>query len=480
MSFNPIAWINTPRWQASRLGLERMIGLLDRMGRPQDALRFVHVAGTNGKGSTCAYLASILQAAGLRVGLFTSPYILRFEERIRVNGRDITEEELARAVEAVRPHAEAIEAACGDHPTEFELMAAVALEHFRAVACDIVVLEVGLGGRLDATNVIDAPEASVICRIGLDHTDLLGSTLAAIAGEKAGIVKAASPVVSWPQEPEAMAVVEAVAAERGCALTVPDFSQLAVEPLTWGAERRNGACGGEGVPATASSEGGDGVSGDASGEAAARAAVVPLRRRFTYRGCAFEAGLLGSYQPFNAALALEAARVLRERGWDISAEAEVAGIAEARWPGRFEVVDAAPLTIIDGGHNAQGAQALAASLTDLLGEEGRGTVAFAMGVLADKDYEAMVRAVAPWAVSFHVYAPANPRALPAEELAACIGAVLAEEGRADTVSVQMHATPAEALAAARADAALAAVAFGTLYAIADIVPVGGGFSPRGE
>ena len=492
MSFNPIAWINTPRWQASRLGLERMIGLLDRMGRPQDALRFVHVAGTNGKGSTCAYLASILQAAGLRVGLFTSPYILRFEERIRVNGRDVTEEELARAVEAVRPHAEAIEAACGDHPTEFELMAAVALEHFRAVACDIVVLEVGLGGRLDATNVIDAPEASVICRIGLDHTDLLGDTLAAIAGEKAGIVKAASPVVSWPQEPEAMAVVEAVAAERGCALTVPDFSQLVVEPLVLGAERGNGACGGDGVPVTALDDGGDGVSGDASGdggdgeavaapgEAAARAAVVPLRRRFTYRGRAFETGLLGSYQPFNAALALETVRVLRERGWDIPAEAEVAGIAQARWPGRFEVVDVAPLTIIDGGHNVQGAQALAASLTDLLGEEGRGTVAFAMGVLADKDYEAMVRAVAPWAGIFNVYAPANPRALPAEELAACIGAVLAEEGRADTVSVQMHATPAEALAAARADAALAAVAFGTLYAIADIVPVGGGFSPRGE
>ena len=134
MPFDPVAWINTPRWQASRLGLERMIDLLDRMGRPQDALRFVHMAGTNGKGSTCAYLASILQAAGLRVGLFTSPYILRFEERIRVDGHDITGEELARAVEAVRPHAEAMEAACGDHPTEFELMAAVALEHFRATS----------------------------------------------------------------------------------------------------------------------------------------------------------------------------------------------------------------------------------------------------------------------------------------------------------------------------------------------------------
>ena len=162
--------------------------------------------------------------------------------------------------------------------------------------------------------------------------------------------------------------------------------------------------------------------------------------------------------------------MLRERGWDIPAEAETAGIEAARWAGRFEVVDVAPLTIIDGGHNAQGAQALAASLSDLLGEEGRGSVAFAMGVLADKEYEAMVRAVAPWAASFQVYAPNNPRALPAEELATCIREVLAEKGRVEAVPVCVHATPAEALAAARADAAFdgVAVAFGTLYAIADL------------
>ena len=284
--FDPVAWINTPRWQASRLGLSRMVDLLERLGRPQDELRFVHVAGTNGKGSVCAYVASVLQAAGYKVGLFTSPFILCFEERIRVNGENITGEELARAVAAVRPAAEAAEAACGDHPTEFELMAAVAFEHFRAVGCDIVVLEVGLGGRLDATNVIEAPEASVICRIGLDHTDLLGDTLAAIAGEKAGIVKARAPVVSWPQESEAMAVIEAVAAERGCELFVPDFGDLSVEPL-------------------------------------AGAAL----RRFSWKGRGFETRLLGSYQPFNAALALTAVDVLRGRGWAISDEAAFAGIA---------------------------------------------------------------------------------------------------------------------------------------------------------
>lgn len=428
--FDPVAWINTPRWQTSRLGLSRMVDLLERLGRPQDDLRFVHVAGTNGKGSVCAYLASVLQAAGYKVGLFTSPFILCFEERIRVNGESIRAEELARAVQAVRPAVEAVEADTGDHPTEFELMAAVAFEHFRAVGCDIVVLEVGLGGRLDATNVIDASEASVICRIGLDHTDLLGDTVAAIAGEKAGIVKPGCPVASWPQEREAMAIIEAVAAERGCELVVPDFSQLAVEPL-------------------------------------AGAAL----RRFSWQGQEFETRLLGSYQPFNAALALETVRVLRGRGWDIPEEAEVAGIASARWPGRFEMVAASPLTIVDGGHNPQGAEALAASLADLLGEEGRGSVDFALGVLADKDYPAMVRAVAPWARSFSVYAPTSPRALSADELAACVREVLGEEGRADDVPVRVCAEAAEALRAARAAAGSqgVAVAFGTLYAIADLM-----------
>lgn len=309
-------------------------------------------------------------------------------------------------------------------------MAAVAFEHFRTVGCDIVVLEVGLGGRLDATNVIEAPEVSVICRIGLDHTDLLGDTLGAIAGEKAGIVKAGAPVVSWPQESEAMAVIVAVAAERGCELFVPDFGDLSVEPL-------------------------------------AGAAL----RRFSWKGRGFETRLLGSYQPFNAALALTAVDVLRGRGWAISDEAAFAGIASARWPGRFEAVDTAPLTVVDGGHNPQGAEALAASLADLLGEEGRASVDFALGVLADKDYPAMVRAVAPWARSFSVYAPKSPRALAVDELAACVREIMVEEGRADDVPVRTCGAPADALRAAR-DAAGpegCVVAFGTLYAIADLM-----------
>lgn len=476
---DPVAWINTPRWQASRLGLDRMVALLEELGRPQDDLRFVHVAGTNGKGSTCAYLASILQAAGYRVGLFTSPFIECFEERIRVNGANITTEELARAVAAVRPCAEAVEKRTGDHPTEFELMAAVAFEHFRSSGCDVVVLEVGLGGRLDATNVIETPEVSVIARIGLDHTDLLGDTLAAVAGEKAGIIKPGAPVVSWPQDEEAMAVIERVCAERGCALTMPDFASLHVESLEWGTSEEvsgdvSGAAGLTQPVDEASSSTIDDepslVAGKRPALAASGTSALPTAplglRRFSCQGAEFMTRLLGSYQPANAALALETTRVLVERGWDIPAEAQFAGVAATQWPGRFEVVASDPLTIIDGGHNPQGAQALAASLADALGEEGLGSVTFVMGVLADKDYRAMATAVAPWARRVVTYTPESPRALPGGELAAYLQEACELEASATSA-------PAEAMAQARALIASEAgagvvVAFGTLYAISGL------------
>lgn len=235
MPFDAIEYINTPRWLTSRLGLERIRELLDRLGRPQDRLKFVHVAGTNGKGSTCAFTASILAEAGFKTGLFTSPYVETFHERIRVNGRNISDEDLTAATLRVRECAEAMEAEGGEHPTEFELMTAVALVHFAHVGCDIVVLEVGLGGRLDSTNVIAAPEVAAIVSIALDHTNLLGNTLAKIAHEKAGIVKKGSTVVSWPQEPSAMEVVEDAARRAGDKLVVPDFSQLSVGKVTRGA-----------------------------------------------------------------------------------------------------------------------------------------------------------------------------------------------------------------------------------------------------
>ncbi len=437
--FDAVAYINTPRWQTSRLGLERIAELLERMGRPQDALRFVHVAGTNGKGSTCSYLASVLRAAGYKTGLFTSPYVECFEERIRVDGSNISRDDLTRATLAVRAHASAMEARTGEHPTEFELMTAVALEHFRAVGCDIVVLEVGLGGRLDSTNIIESPEASVICRIGLDHTALLGDTLAAVAAEKAGIVKRGAPVVSWPQDPEALAVVRDVAMANGCDLRVPDFSRLEAMPLDRSLSRR----------------------------------------AFTYKGERFETQLLGSYQPANAALAIEATYVLRERGWAVSDAALRRGIAEASWPCRFEVVGSRPLSIVDGGHNPQGARALADSLVDALGgaDAASRRAVFVMGVLADKDYAEMIEAVAPFARAFVVYAPANPRALSARDLKSAVEKALASEFGADfsvedlqLVLVEEAEGPAFAVARARAIAGAdgVVVAFGSLYSVADV------------
>ena len=364
-AFDPVAYINTPRWRSSRLGLDRTRELLAGLGNPQDKLRVVHVAGTNGKGSTCAFLASILQEAGYKTGLFTSPYIIEFADRIRVNGSNIAPDDLLGVTLAVREIAEAMP----DHPTEFELMTAVAFTHFAQQECDICVVEVGLGGRLDSTNVLEAPELCIITPIALDHTELLGDTLAAIAGEKAGIVKPGVPVVSAIQEPEAMAVIAAAAAEHGSPLTCVDADQL------------------EGTPAD-----------------------------FSYRRWEqLAVGLLGSYQPENAATALEAVEVLRQRGWAIPDEAVVDGLANVYWPGRFEVLGDEPTFIVDGGHNPQGAQALIDSLEQRY--PGR-PVIFVMGVLGDKDYAAMVRQIIGYEPTRMVICiePPNPRALTTEDL----------------------------------------------------------------
>ena len=424
--FDPIAYINEPRWQASRYGLERIQALLARLGNPQKRLKFVHVAGTNGKGSTCSYIASALQHAGYKTGLFTSPYLIQFEERIQVDGAMISQTQLFNATLAVRAEADALAAETGDHATEFELMCAVALVHFARAHCDICVLEVGLGGRFDATNAIDAPEVCVITRLGLDHTALLGDTLEAIAGEKAAIVKPGSAVVAYPQDDaQAAAVIEQAAREAGDTLTVADFSALALGGVTTGV------------------------------------------RSFTYAGAPFTTQLLGSYQPENAAVAIEALRALAARGWNISEDDIACGIAETRWPGRFEVVSAGegPVVVVDGGHNPQGACALRASLDDVFPDT---PVVFVMSVLADKDYRPMIRSVLARASAFFCVTPPNPRALGAAELAA----VVAEEAAAAGLAVQARACEsfAAALAEARACAGTEGVvcAFGSLYSISAI------------
>ena len=562
MPFDAIEYINTPRWLTSRLGLERIRELLDRLGRPQDRLKFVHVAGTNGKGSTCAFTASILAEAGFKTGLFTSPYVETFHERIRVNGRNISDDDLTAATLRVRECAEAMEAEGGEHPTEFELMTAVALVHFAHVGCDIVVLEVGLGGRLDSTNVIAAPEVAAIVSIALDHTNLLGNTLAEIAHEKAGIVKKGSTVVSWPQEPSAMEVVEDAARRVGDKLVAPDFSLLSVGKVTRGAalltcgtaleheghtpcsdsprfaaelraehaphaqELQAGAEGGltcetasergqhtpcsdsprcaaelraeHAVPAQrlqASSSIDDGFGGHMSRAVPhepnvpsgtfARArdclsmayahrtpmsqveSAVPMRQ-FLYRGREYATRLLGSYQPSNAAMAIEIAGALRERGWEIPDEAIARGIAETRWPARFEVLDqpaGMPTVVIDGGHNPQGADVLADSLRDVFPDK---KPVFLVGILADKDYRSMLRAVAPLASAFVCVTPPNPRALDAADLAEAIRETCGELGARATIEVAGDFDDAASAARKIAGSEGLICAFGSLYSIADV------------
>lgn len=363
-SFDPVSYINTPRWQTMNLGLDRIRELLAGLGDPQDSLRFVHVAGTNGKGSTCAFLAQILREAGYRVGLFTSPYIVRFEERIRIDGADISAQDLMEATREVKVVADAM----SDHPTEFELMTAVAFTHFAKHSCDIVVAEVGLGGRLDSTNVISSVEVSVIAPLSLDHCSLLGDTLPEIATEKAGIIKRGVPVVSALQEDSARDVLSRRAEACHAPLTFVDPKAL----------QGDNTC-------------------------------------FSYRshknlGIAFAA----FYQRSNAALAVEVIDCLRSCGWAIPEEALRAGLAHTSWPGRFEIVHRRPVVILDGAHNGDGARVLADSLECCY--PGKKAL-FVFGVLADKDYSDMVASLCDLAEAVICFAPPNPRALAASDLA---------------------------------------------------------------
>lgn len=362
-------FIHATSWQGSRLGLERIGSLMELLGNPQKKLRFIHVAGTNGKGSVCAMLSEILTRAGYTTGLYTSPHLFRNNERMKVNGVDISDDELARLAEQVKPLVEKM----GDPPTEFERITAMALLYFQQKHCDVVVLEVGLGGRLDSTNVIDAPDAAVITNIALEHTEVLGDTLEKIAGEKSGIIKPGADVILSAQTAEVEAVVRRTCEERGCALRVTDPK---AEMLR--------SCGLDGQ-------------------------TLDYRDRRDLR-----LRLIGDYQYKNAAVALDTVDVLRERrGYDIPESAVREGLAAVVWPGRFEVLQRDPLVLVDGAHNPDGVTELTKCLREYL--PGR-KMTLLMGVMADKDYADMICMMAPFANEFVAVTPESHRALPAEEL----------------------------------------------------------------
>lgn len=359
-----MAFIHQTSWMGSKLGLDRLRNFLHRLGDPQDSLKFVHVAGTNGKGSTAAMLEAILREAGYRTGLYTSPHLLRFNERMRVNGEEITDAELIELCEELVPYVEAAE----EKPTEFELVTALAFLYFKKQGCDIVVLEVGLGGRLDATNTISTCELAVITNIDFDHTDVLGDTLTKIAREKAGIIKEGTPVLLSDQTEEAKRAVAAVCEAKQAPLTVTDTASLL--PLD------------------------SGLSGQS----------------FHYRARKnLHLRLLGAYQLRNAATALDAADILRQKGWNITEKAVYEGLENAKWPGRFEVLSHAPAVVVDGAHNPDGVRSLVESLN--LYFTGR-KMTIVTGVMADKDYKKIISELAPYAKRFITVAPDYYRALP--------------------------------------------------------------------
>ena len=341
-------------------GLHRIRALCAALGDPQDRLQFVHLAGTNGKGSTACMIASALRAAGLRVGLYTSPYLVQFYERIRVDGVMISDAALTRLAERVAVACESIQLPAGESIGAFEFTTALAFLYFVEQQCDIVVLETGLGGRCDATNVIRTTEVSVITPVSLDHMEVLGDTIAEIAGEKAAIIKPGSAAVcAAGQAPEAMVVIRHACEASGAVW------------YTGTQDCRVLRC-------------------DIEGSA------------FVYDGQGYTIAMPGRHQIDNAVTALRALSALRERGWNVPVEAVVRGLARARIPGRLERLVDQPLVLLDGAHNAAGVDALCRAVDDLLKMRRLHVV---MGMVRDKEYETCVREIARRADVFYACAP---------------------------------------------------------------------------
>lgn len=318
MTYNEaIEWMDSRHWSGTGKGIVRSQELLERLGNPQDKLKFVHVAGTNGKGSVCACLSKILTAAGYQVGLFVSPHLKRFNDRIYFNGTEIGDEDFARLASCIRAQAEVME----DAPTVFEIMTAMGMLYFAEKQCDLVMLEVGMGGRLDSTNVIRTPEAAVITSIGLDHTKELGDTLEKIASEKGGIIKTGGTVIVDGSNTAVMPVFEKICQETGALLVTSAPEQI-----------RN-------------------------------VVLSPAGEVFDYKDLKeLHLSLTGVYQMNNAAVVIETLRVLEQKGYRIGEAALRKGLSEVYWPGRFERLHEQPTFLVDGSHNPDGIRALLESL----------------------------------------------------------------------------------------------------------------------
>ena len=355
-------------------GLDSIRELCRRLGSPQKDLKFVHIAGTNGKGSVGAYISSVLKAAGFKVGRYISPVIFSYRERIQVNDRNITVKALCQGMERIKDICEEMAEEGLPHPTPFDIETALGFLYFQEKCCDIVVLETGMGGLLDSTNIVENTLVAVFASISRDHMKFLGNTLEEIAAQKAGIIKKDCSVVTICQKEQAQKVISDQAQSLGCPLTVTEPETI--KNIRYGLEKQ----------------------------------------RFDYKNRKkLEISLAGKCQPENAALALDVIDILMEKGFSVSEEAIVRGLAETRWPGRFTVIRKKPYFVVDGAHNEDAAKRLAESIEYYFTNK---RIIYIMGVLKDKEYEKIIRLTAPYAEHIlTVTSPRNPRALSAMELA---------------------------------------------------------------
>ena len=406
-----IAYIHGMYWRGSKLGLVRVTELCALLGNPQDQLRFIHVAGTNGKGSTCAMLSKILCAQGYRTGLFVSPFVDRFNERIQFNNEPIADDELAEIITEIAPVVETMENA----PTEFEVITAAAFLYYVRKNCDYVVLEVGLGGELDSTNIIRTPLLSIITAIDYDHMHILGDTIEEIASAKAGIIKDNGTVLFYGEHPNALPVIEKACETHHAQLHIVDRSTL-----------REGAY-------------------DLHGQT------------FDYRSYRdLRLGLLGRYQMKNAATVIDAVELLREKGVAVSEKALREGLAETVWPARFELLREDPPFFVDGGHNPHGVRGTVDTYRRLFPDRKAKII---MGMMRDKDVSQSIQLLLPIAEEFYTATPDNDRAMPSEELAALI--------RSFGANATPFSTVADAIeTAARGDKP--ALAVGSLYMAGEV------------